>query len=99
MGRFHVVTHLEDADIVVVIRKGSRVSIEAPAGSRIPGTGPVVDVRGTGDLLAIYPGRTDEPLRGPILWSDMEKDGLKTPELKAFQKFKKQVEESEKPKP
>jgi len=96
-GRYHVVTHLEDADIVVVVRKGSRVSIEAPAGSRIPGTGPVVDVRGTGDLFAIYQGRTDEPLRGPVLWSDIEKDGLRTPELKAFQRFKKQVEEAEKP--
>jgi hypothetical protein len=96
-GRYHVVNHLDDADIVVVVRKGSRLSIETNAGSRIPGSGPVADIRGTGDLFAIYPGRTDEPLRGPILWSVTEKDGLKIPELKAFQKFRKRVEESEKP--
>src|SRR5205814_7153193 len=51
---------------------------------------------GTGDLFAVYPGRRADPLNGPVIWRDLEKDGLKSPEFKAFQKFRKQVEESEK---
>jgi hypothetical protein len=92
-----VVTHLEDADIIMVIKKGSRMKVELGGTRPFPGGGPIADGLANADLLTIYPGRTDEPLRQPVLWSDREKDGLKMPELKAFQKFRKQVEESEKP--
>jgi hypothetical protein len=61
-----------------------------------PGSTPIPDNLANSDLLAVYPGHTEDPLRGPLLWRNMEKNGLNLPELKALQKFKKQVEESEK---
>ena len=95
-GRYHVVTHLEDADIVILVKKASGIGIGIGGRSQLPETRSGVDLPGTGDLFAVYPGRRADPLNGPVIWRDLEKDGLKSPEFKAFQKFRKQVEESEK---
>jgi hypothetical protein len=93
-GRYHVVTRVDDADIVVVIKKGSRMSVGIGGGQRFPGGGPIPGLDLAGDFFGVYKGHEWD---GIPLWKNSDKDGLKGPQYRTFEKFKRQVEEAEKP--
>jgi len=53
-------------------------------------------IGGTDDRMAVYLGGTQYPLDGAPIWTFTGKDGLKAPDVKAVEEFRKAVEEAEK---
>ena len=106
-NRYVLTTRREDADLILVVRKGrmveGRVGVQvASPGQRIPSAAPGGPVPGKGvstggevgppdDLLEVYL-RNPDNTRGALIWQHTLADGLEAPELTLFQQLKHEVE-------
>ncbi len=95
--RYQVTKTMEDADLIMVVRKASGVGVSfgsGPGGLQMP---PAVNnpFPATADSLAVFDAH-GPGMEGPPLWTASEPGGLNTPELKLLKKFQKRVAEAEK---
>jgi hypothetical protein len=70
------------------------MSVGIGGGQRFPGGGPIPGLDLAGDFFGVYKGHEWD---GIPLWKNSDKDGLNGPQYRTFEKFKRMVEEAEKP--
>ena len=97
-GRYIVVYRPEDADLIILVRKG-RIA-EALGGVRIhsgsdapsPSVGPSVtaDAGDPQDIIAVYDAA--QGIDSPPLWRGRQRDGLNPPEMRLVQELRTMVE-------
>jgi hypothetical protein len=107
-NRYWVTVKRRDAEILVVVRKGRIVSVNASKGGNVrsgpgengphdelgkAGIGP--EVAGRDDLFFVYLAKPDGSLTGPI-WIHHQKDGLDTPDIPLFKQFKESIDAASK---
>lgn len=102
-GRFGLTYTEENADLILVVRKGRLVgaTVGARTGRTQPGSGGGIiygtDAGSPDDMLAIYDAK-GLGLEGAPLWRRSLKDGL-SEDLPLLQYLKQQIKEAEQPKP
>ena len=101
-GRYTLAHRLEDADLVIVVRKGRYA--EALAGVRIhggsgePGASIHPDVQGDAgdpqDMIAVYDA--SHGVDSSALWRSRQRDGLKPPDMELIKELRTTVENAAK---
>ena len=97
-GRYTLVYRVEDADLIILVRKG-RIA-EALAGVRIhggsdspsPSIGPIVNADGGDpqDMIAVYDSA--QGIDSAPLWRGRQRGGLEPPEMRLVQELRTKVE-------
>ena len=97
--RYKLVYRAENADLILVVRKGRLASVTSQIGigSRQPGgtsrgIGGGAEVGPANDWLAVYNAHSG--IESPPLWQATQREGLNPPDLSLFKRFKEEVEEA-----
>jgi hypothetical protein len=101
-GRYTVVYRREDADLILLVRKGrvaeALTGVHIPLGTDAPnpsiGTSVNADAGDPQDMIAIY--QATRGIDSPPLWRARQMDGLKAPKMRLVQDLRTQVEAAEK---
>lgn len=101
-GRYALTYREENADLIMVVRKGRLLGATAGARTRTQpcSRGGIIygtDAGSPDDMLAIYDAK-GLGLEGAPLWRRLQKDGL-SDDLPLLQHLKQQIKEAEQPKP
>jgi hypothetical protein len=99
-GRYKLVMHPDEADIVLVLRRGRiadlKGGISIGGGSNRPlepGTYTGLEGGTPDDTLLVMPGGP-HPMDSAPLWRRSQFDGLKAPALRLFRQFQREVDEA-----
>jgi hypothetical protein len=99
-GHYRLAYRLEDAEIILVVRRGRWANVRAgtttedqSARWRRGTTDARAEVGTPDDTLAVYDARPDA-LAGAPLWLKTQSDGLKPPGLPLFTKLQEEVEKA-----
>ncbi len=97
--RYQLVYRAENADLILVVRKGRLASVTPQIGigsSHPDGTrrsiGIGAEAGPANDWLAIYDAHSG--IDSPPLWQATQREGLNPPDLSLFKRFKEEVEEA-----
>jgi hypothetical protein len=100
-GRYQLAYNPEDADLILLVRKGRvvatqpqmRIGKTSTTPWEVTGKAPV-DAGDSRDMLAMF--EAAEGVDGPALWRDFEAGGLDSPRVALVQELRKAVEDTAK---